>query len=138
MRKQEKKKCKVRFSFTKENKASQKKYMKVGVKKFLRAGMVQARTCGVHAVGMAPTERFKLRRQMAAAPGQKVLVLVYGSIWPGSGRRALHYDYSDLGRRDVDRQMAHRTKRSVDAPGFRVSDLETGERTCRSSYVRDP
>ena len=39
-----KKKCKVRFSFTKENEAFQKNYMKVCVKKFLRAGMVQART----------------------------------------------------------------------------------------------
>ena len=33
--------------------------------------MVPARTWGVHAVGMAPTERFKLRRQMAAALGNK-------------------------------------------------------------------
>ena len=30
-----------------------------------------ARTWGVHAVGMAPTERLKLRRQMAAAAGKK-------------------------------------------------------------------
>ena len=46
--------------------------MKVGVKKFLRAGMVPARTWRVHAVGMAPTERCKLRRQMAAAAGKRV------------------------------------------------------------------
>ena len=45
--------------------------MKVGVKKLLRAGVVPARTWRVHAVGMAPTERFKLRRQMAAAAGKK-------------------------------------------------------------------
>ena len=64
-------KCKVRFSLFKENKAFQKNYMKVGVKKLLRAGMVPARTCGVHAVVIAPTERFKLRRQMAAAAGKK-------------------------------------------------------------------
>ena len=45
--------------------------MKVGVKKLLRAGMMPARTWGVHAVGMAPTERLKLRRQMAAMGGKK-------------------------------------------------------------------
>ena len=32
--------------------------MKVGVKKLLRAGMMPARTCGAHAVGMSPTEIF--------------------------------------------------------------------------------
>ena len=55
---------------------------------------------------------------MAAAAGKNILVLVYGSICLGSGRRALHCGCSDLGRRDVDRQMAHRTKSSVDEPGF--------------------
>ena len=63
--------CKVRFSLNKKNKAFQKSYMKVGVKKLLRAGMVPARTWGAHAVGIAPTERLKLRRQMAAAAGKK-------------------------------------------------------------------
>ena len=67
----ERKKCKVRFSITKKNKAFQRSYMKVGVKKWLRAGMVPARTWGAHAVGMSPTERLKLRRQMAAAAGKK-------------------------------------------------------------------
>ena len=65
------KKCHVRFSIIKKNKALQKNYMKVGVKKLLRAGMVPARTWRVHAVGMSPTERVKLRRQMAAAADKK-------------------------------------------------------------------
>ena len=64
------KKCILRFSIIKK-KAFQKSYMKVGVKKLLRAGMVPARTWRVHAVEMAPTERCKLRRQMAAAAGKK-------------------------------------------------------------------
>ena len=38
------KKCKVRFSLIKKNKALQKNFMKVAVKKLLRAGMVPART----------------------------------------------------------------------------------------------
>ena len=50
------KKCTVRFSL-----------MKVGGKKMLRAKMMSARTWRAHAEGMAPTERLKLRRQMAAA-----------------------------------------------------------------------
>ena len=33
--------------------------------------MVPARTWGVHGVGLAPAERLKLRRQMAAATGKK-------------------------------------------------------------------
>ena len=45
--------------------------MKVVVKKLLRAGMMPARTGGAHAVGMSPTERLKMRRQMAAAAGKK-------------------------------------------------------------------
>ena len=57
----------VRFSLIKRNKAFQKNYVKVEVKKLLRAGMVPARTWRVHAVVMAPTERSKLRRQIAAA-----------------------------------------------------------------------
>ena len=65
------KKCKVRFSIIKKNKAFQKNNVKVGVKKLLRAGMVPARTWSVHATGMAPTERLKLRRQMAAAADKK-------------------------------------------------------------------
>ena len=65
------KKCKVRFSLLKKNKAFQKSYMKVGVKKLLRVRMLPARTWRVYAVGMSPTERLKLRRLMAAAAGQK-------------------------------------------------------------------
>ena len=65
------KKCKVRSSLIKKNKAFEKSFMRVGVKKLLRAGVVPARTWGVHAVGMVPTEKFKSRRQMAAAAGKK-------------------------------------------------------------------
>ena len=45
--------------------------MKVGDEKLLRAGKMPARTWGAHAVGMSPTERLKLRREMAAAAGKK-------------------------------------------------------------------
>ena len=64
------KKCLVRFSIVQQNKAFQKSYMKVVVKKLLRAGLVPARTWRVHAAGMSPTERLNLRRQMAAAAGK--------------------------------------------------------------------
>ena len=47
------KKRKVRFSLIKKNKAFQKSYMKVGVKKLLRTGMMPARTWRVHAVEMS-------------------------------------------------------------------------------------
>ena len=49
-KKARRKKCKVRFSVMKNNKAFQKSYMKVGIKKLLRAGLIPARTWRVHAV----------------------------------------------------------------------------------------
>ena len=70
------KKCKVRFSLFSKNKAFQKNYMKVGVKKLLRGCMMPARIWGVHAVVMAPTERLKLRRQKAAAAGKTSTALL--------------------------------------------------------------
>ena len=83
------KKCKVRFSINKKKRAFQTHSMKGVVKKLLRAGMVPARTWRVHAVEMAPTERLKLRRQMAAAAGKKkknnLPVFVHGIMRPGSG-----------------------------------------------------
>ena len=65
------KNCNVRLPLTKKNKAFQKNYMKLGVKKLLLAGMMLARTWRVHAVEMSLTERLKLIRQMAAAAGKK-------------------------------------------------------------------
>ena len=62
-------KCKVRFSIIKKNKAFQENCTKVGVEKLPRA-------LGAHAVGMSPTERLKLRRQMAAAADKKSATLL--------------------------------------------------------------
>ena len=61
----------MRFSIVKKSKAFKTNYKKVGVKQLLRAGMMPARTCWAHAVGMSPTERLKLRRQMATAAGKR-------------------------------------------------------------------
>ena len=71
MKEEARKKCKVGFSLSKKNKASQKNCMKLDVKKLLRAGMAQRRTWGAHAAGMTPGKIKKLRRQMAAAAGKK-------------------------------------------------------------------
>ena len=81
-------KCKVRFSIVKKNKVVLENYMKLGVKKLRRAGMMPARTWRAHAVGMTPTERLKLRRQMAATAGKKdttslsQFIEAYGLEWP--------------------------------------------------------
>ena len=64
-------KCKVRISIIMKKKAFQKNYTNVGDEKLLRAGKMPARTWGAHAVGMSPTKRLKLRREMAAAAGKK-------------------------------------------------------------------
>ena len=102
-------KCMVRFSLVKKNRAFQKNYMKVVVKKLLRTGMVPARTWRVHAVEMAPTERLKLRRHVTAAAGKKecdLVVLVHGSLWSGSGGETFFFGHPVLGRRSPDRKMA--------------------------------
>ena len=48
--------------------------MWVGARKLLRMDLVPARVWGGQAVGIAPTERVKLRKQMAAAAGRTVSV----------------------------------------------------------------
>ena len=101
------KKCNVRFSLIKKNKAFQKNCMKVEVKKQLRARMMPARTWRVHAVEMSPTEMLKLRRQMAAAAGKK---------------STLHHGYSVLGRRSMDWKTELRAKRSLDKAAQRRPD----------------
>ena len=65
------KKCTVRFSLIKKNKAFWKNYMKVGVKKFLRAGMVPARTWRVPAAGMVPARKIKIEEADGSSSGQK-------------------------------------------------------------------
>ena len=62
----------MRFSIIKKNKAFQELH---------EGGRQEVVACGVHAVGMAPTERFKLRRQMAAAAGKKEHYFVSFVSW---------------------------------------------------------
>ena len=50
----------------------------------------------------------------------------------------LYCGYSNLGRTGVDGKMVHGTKRSMAESDSRGSDVETGERACRSRNVRDP
>ena len=48
--------------------------MRIGVRRLLRIGLVPARVWRGQAVGISPTERLTLRRQMAAAAGKKASV----------------------------------------------------------------
>ena len=41
--------------------------MRIGVRKLLKTGLVLERACGGQAVGIAPTERLKSRRQMGSS-----------------------------------------------------------------------
>ena len=65
------KQCDVRFSIARRNCVFQKNYLRTGVRKMLRMGFVPARMWRGQAVGILPTKRLKLRRQMAAAAGKK-------------------------------------------------------------------
>ena len=57
----------VRFSLIRKKSDLSENYMRSGVRKLLRRGLVPARAWRGQPVGIAPTERVKLRRQMAAA-----------------------------------------------------------------------
>ena len=58
------------------------KYLRTGLRKLFRTGLVLAREWRGRAVGIAPTERLNLRRQMAAAAGEKESVSI--SLFHGS------------------------------------------------------
>ena len=62
--------CEI-FHCLEESRFFQKNYMRVEVVKLLRMGLVFARRWREQAVDILPTERLKLRRQMAAAAGRK-------------------------------------------------------------------
>ena len=57
----------VMSSFAKGNRAFHRNNRRIDVRKLLRMGLVFARVRRGHAVGIAPPERLRLRRQMAAA-----------------------------------------------------------------------
>ena len=79
------KKCRVGFSLIKKNKVFQKSCMKVGVKKLLRAGMMPARTWGVHALGDGSNGEVEIEETDGSSSRQKEYdfsVLIHGSMWP--------------------------------------------------------
>ena len=100
--------CDVRFSFVRWNWVFQKSFLRIGVRKLLRMGLVPARVRGGQAVGSAPTEGLKLRKQVAATAGNKESVSL-----------SLFMDgYALLGRRCVDEQMVKGA-----AEGVKEADL---------------
>ena len=124
--------------YQKKNKAFQKNYMKVGVKKLLRAGMVPARTWGVHAVGIAPTERLKLREQMAAAAGKKSTTSL--SLFMEAFGLKVEEDLSPLATQywaeGVWTGKWYQERREAWMKQVRESsDVEAGKRTCRSTVM---
>ena len=88
-------------------------------------------------MGMAPTERLKLRRQMAAAAGKKeynFLVLVHGNLWLDV-EEELSTMALNIGQKEFGQVNAARTKRSVDEANSRSSEVEAGEVSCRCGDV---
>ena len=63
--------CDWRLSVVRRHRILQKSCMRIRVRKMLRIGLVSATVWRGQAVGISPTERLKLRRQMAAAAGTK-------------------------------------------------------------------
>ena len=75
------KRCDVRFSLIRNHRILQENYMRTGVRKLLMTGLVRARVWRGQVVGIAPTERLKLRRQMAAAAGMKETGFALAFSW---------------------------------------------------------
>ena len=127
-------KCEVILVYE-ENRIFQKSHMRTGMRKLSRTGLVPARAWGGQAVGIAPTERLKLGRQIAAAAGAKESV---GRKQCGSGRRIVHDGHAAWAGRNVDGKMGKGAEGGMEKAKFRGAHVEASERTCRSCYVRDP
>ena len=70
--------------------------------------------------GLAPAERIKWRRQMAAAAGKKkcdFAVSVHGSIWSGGRSGALYLGHPVLGRDSLEVEVVPGAERSLDESG---------------------
>ena len=87
---------------------------------------------------MAPTERFKLRRQLAAAAGKKrttsrsVFVEAYGlEVEEEFSTMVTQYWAEGVWTG----KWSHEQKRSLDEVDSGGPNVETGERACRSSDV---
>ena len=128
----------MRFLIFKKYKAFHKSYMEVGVKKLLRAGMMPARTWGAHAVGMSPTERLKWRRQMAAAAGKNSTTSLF--LFMEAHDLEVEEELSTMATQYWAEgvwtgKWSHELKEAWNEADSRGSNVETGERTRRSSGV---
>ena len=102
------KKCRLRFSIIKKSKAFQKNYMKMGVKKLLRAGLA-SKNLGSTCSGFGLCRKIEIEEADGSSSGQKeydLFVLVHGSIWPRSRGGTFHFGHSVLRRGSPDRKMA--------------------------------
>ena len=63
--------CDLKLSFAIGNRVFQKNCVRIGARKLLRLGVVLARVWRGQAVGVAPTDKLQLRRQMAAAASKR-------------------------------------------------------------------
>ena len=80
-----------------------------------------------------------LRRQMAAATGQKesVSLSFLGGEWFTSWKGFTHHGHALLGGKRVDVQMEKSATEGVEEGGFWSTDMDTDVRTCRSRHARN-
>ena len=120
-------KCKVRFSIIKKNKAFQKNYMKSGCQEVAACRHDASKNMGSPCGWDVSHGEVEIEETVGG-----------GGTWPGSGRGDLHHGHSVLGRRSMDREMESRAEISLDEADSRGSNVETGKMTSRSSDVRNP
>ena len=118
------KKCEVRFSLIRKIRVFQKNYMKTGVRKLLRAGLVRARAWGGQRRGQRAHRKAEIEEEQAAASSSRQegisVALTFHGVRLGFGK------------------MKKRAAEGLKEVFLRSADMETGERTCRSRGERDP
>ena len=63
--------CEQRIAIIKKTKEFRKAYMRTGTNNVLRMGVVPGRVWGSEVLGMGPSQRENLQRQLASAAGKK-------------------------------------------------------------------
>ena len=112
----------------------------MGSRKLLKTGMVTAREWRAHAVGMAPYGGLGIEEADGGSSGLKSGRPRYPSSWKhvaSKYRRNSPFWPPRPGQKELGLENGIMNKTSLDETGSRISDVLTGERTCRSSDVRD-
>ena len=128
----------MRFSFVRRNLVFQKNFLRVGVRKLLRMGLVPARLWRTSRWHRACSKAEVVEADCCSSRQERVCVVISlrGGESFGGGGQLIYHGHALLGDRCVDGQMATRAAEGVEEADH-LKCRHGGERTCRSRHVRD-